>query len=81
MAERVKGRRVIEYQYDDLGLLVKEVETSFEPLDGGSSEFVGDDLTQSLDHGDVPLEGGNWRIFKIYEKKVIWIRRGEESKP
>jgi len=72
--ERIKGSKLTEYVYNDLEQLVQEKEVSLEPVSQGPGEFEGDDLSQSLDHGDVPLEGGDWRIYKVYEKKVIWVR-------
>jgi hypothetical protein len=78
---RVKGRRTTTYQYNELEQLTSEFEEYLEPVDEvvKAGEFEGDDLTQSLDHGDVPLEGGAWRIYKIYEKKTIWVRKGEKK--
>jgi hypothetical protein len=79
---RVKGRRTTTYEYDDLEHLTVEREEYLEPVDEPQKpgEFDGADLTQSLDHGDVPLEVGDWRIYKVYEKKCIWIRYKEVSK-
>ena len=79
MSEILKRREKTRYFFGDQGQLVGEETEYWEPLDQGG-EFVGDDLTQSLDHGDVPLEAGNWRIYKVYEKKAIWIRHKEEAK-
>lgn len=76
--ERVKSRKVIIYDFDGDGH-ERDVETTFEPVEQGPGEFDGDDLTQSLDHGQTPLEGGAWRIYKVYEKKVIWVRHGEAT--
>jgi hypothetical protein len=78
---RVKGRRTTTYQYNELEQLTSEFEEYLEPVDEPvkAGEFEGDDLTQSLAHGSVPT-GDGWRIYKIYEKNVIWVRRGEEKK-
>ena len=75
MSERVKGRRETSYSYNELELLVGEVETSFEPVVvEASPEFVGVTQTQSLPHGQVP-GGDGWSVYKIYEKVVIWMLR------
>jgi hypothetical protein len=82
---RVKGRRTTTYQYNELEQLTSEFEEYLEPVDEPvkPGEFDGDDLTESLDHGQVPeksSETEQWRLYKVYEKKAIWIRKGEEKK-
>jgi hypothetical protein len=74
---RVKGRRTTTYQYNELEQLTSEFEEYLEPVDEPQKpgEFDGDVGTQSLAHGSVPA-GEGWRIFKIYEKNVIWVRKG-----
>lgn len=74
----MKVRRVITYFYNDLEQLISQVETTSEPVEQGLSEFEGDVGTQSLDHGEVPV-GEGWRLFKVYEKKAIWIHHKEVS--
>ncbi len=77
MDERVKGRRVTTYQYDELENVTVETETSFEPLVvEAAPEFSGVVGTLSLAHGVVPPEPvGEWSVYKVYEKVVIWLRR------
>ncbi len=77
MSERVKGRRVTVYQYDELEHLIQETETSFEPLDPRTPEFEGVLGTLDLPHGEVPVkaEGEVWSIHAVYQKNVIWVRR------
>ena len=72
----MKGRRETSYSYNELELLVGEVETSFEPVvQEASPEFVGVIQTMSLPHGEVPLSLGTWSVYKIYKKVVIWMLR------
>jgi hypothetical protein len=80
-AMRVKSRRVTTCKYDELEHLVSECEEILEPVEKAvkAGEFEGDVGTQSLAHGSVP-GGEGWRIFKVYEMNVIWVRRGEEKK-
>jgi hypothetical protein len=52
-----------------------------DPLEVKPGEFDGADMTESLDHGVTPAltSGGGWRIYKVYEKKTIWVRYKEDS--
>jgi hypothetical protein len=75
MSERIKGRRVITYFYNDLEQLISQVETTSEPVEQEAApEFVGVTQTQSLTHGHVP-QGEGWAVYKLYEKVVIWMLR------
>jgi hypothetical protein len=79
MSERVKSRKVTIYDYDDEGH-ERDTETSFEPIvQEAAPEFVGVVATVSLPHGQVPVEVGEWSVYKVYEKVVIWLRRAPST--
>lgn len=42
-------------------------------------EFAGVDGTLSLAHGVEPPAGSLWRVYKVYEKSVIWLRAKKEA--
>jgi hypothetical protein len=75
VSERVKSRKVIIYDFDADGN-ERDTETSFEPVDESSSEFSGIVSTISLGHGVAPPDASGWFIYKVYEKVVIWLKRG-----
>jgi hypothetical protein len=44
-----------------------------------SGEFDGVSGTLSLPHGVDPPPDSAWRVFKVYEKAVIWLRVDEKE--
>jgi len=89
MSERVKAHRKTRFLYgveNGENVCVGEEEEVYEPVDASTSEFVGVSATLSLAHGVAPPEPvGEWSVYKVYEKVVIWLRRvaptGKEASP
>ena len=76
MCERVKERRKVVYFYnpENQDQIIGEEETRYEPTEQESSEFADVVGTLSLPHGQVPPEPlGQWSVYKVYEKVVIWL--------
>lgn len=75
MSERLKSRKKTRFLYEG-GVQIGEEEEVWEPtIQEPAPEFVGISETQSLPHGQKPLEAGDWSIYKIYEKTCIWMLR------
>ena len=86
MSERLKSRRKTRFVWfdpeDPDSLMSGQEEEVYEPVvQEASPEFIGVVGTLSLGHGVVPPEPvGEWSVYKIYEKAVIWIHRASISK-